>query len=515
VDKMPAYFGTIDVGTAWGAVEVDYPQQHVARRWEAAETNRLNEAHWQPVSDEINDALTADIKLLQQRCRHEANNNSVIDGGIETHVTNVVGSTGPTLQVLTDDDRFNSEIEQLLKYWSANCEFQDDLSLVDLLEGWTAQYLFNGEMLVQEIVGKGIADYRLHDLGAEAFDMTIQNPNIYGGIELDENQKVKLYHVCDPGNPGDKAKLPKEFTLHCYRRRFAMQRRGLPPMASSLPTAADMRDYDDQVQDAARAAADYSVIMYSDHPDADFSKPLNENVAVRRRTRSYAPPGWKPFELKASQPGITYDSYREQRHTDLAGTLGEMPLMIFRRSARNHNMSSARFDGARYGKAIDRFQRRLERRMLNPVLRRLVRIAQMLKLLRPTPMNRISRKLQYDFPHCVLPIAWTWPKPPPVDALKDSMAQRIQLENGTKSFTQVCAENGDRSDEVIRLRKKDNTELAANDLPPIIGALPVTDVELIKSIYSLDDEEPDATQEESTEEPNANQTDESTPTEPQ
>jgi len=81
---MPAYFGTIDVGTAWGAVEVDYPQQHVARRWEAAETNRLNEAHWQPVSDEINDALTADIKLLQQRCRHEANNNSVIDGGIET-----------------------------------------------------------------------------------------------------------------------------------------------------------------------------------------------------------------------------------------------------------------------------------------------------------------------------------------------------------------------------------------------------------------------------------------------
>lgn len=273
-------------------------------------------------------------------------------------------------------------------------------------------------------------------------------------------------------------------------------------MASSLPTAADMRDYDDQVQDAARAAADYSVIMYSDHPDADFSKPLNENVAVRRRTRSYAPPGWKPFELKASQPGITYDSYREQRHTDLAGTLGEMPLMIFRRSARNHNMSSARFDGARYGKAIDRFQRRLERRMLNPVLRRLVRIAQMLKLLRPTPMNRISRKLQYDFPHCVLPIAWTWPKPPPVDALKDSMAQRIQLENGTKSFTQVCAENGDRSDEVIRLRKKDNAELAANDLPPIIGALPVTDVELIKSIYSLDDEEPDATQDESTEEPN-------------
>jgi len=82
------------------------------------------------------------------------------------------------------------------------------------------------------------------------------------------------------------------------------------------------------------------------------------------------------------------------------------------------------------------------------------------------------------------------------------MAQRIQLENGTKSFTQVCAENGDRSDEVIRLRKKDNAELAANDLPPIIGALPVTDVELIKSIYSLDDEEPDATQDESTEEPN-------------
>jgi capsid protein len=129
-------------------------------------------------------------------------------------------------------------------------------------------------------------------------------------------------------------------------------------------------------------------------------------------------------------------------------------------------------------------------------------------------MNRIARKLQYDFPNAVLPISWTWPKPPPVDALKDSMAQRIQLENGTKSFTQVCAENGDRSDEVIRLRKKDNAELAANDLPPIIGALPVTDVELIKSIYALDEDEPDATQDEPTEPANATETD-STPTEAQ
>lgn len=481
-------FGSIIVDPSI-SYDVSVPPIQLARNWDAAETDRLNEAHWKPVTENINDSMLIDLQILQARCRHESINNSVIDSGIETQCTNVVGATGPELDVLTDDDRFNEDVEALFEAWAAECEYQDNLSLVELLEGWTAQWAFNGEMLIQEIVGKKVSDYRLHDLGAEAFDNTLQSQQIFGGIELDDQQHVAFYHVCDPETRMQKRKLRKEFTLHCYHRRFSMQRRGFPTLGSSLPTAADLRDYDDQVMDAARAAADYSIVMYTDHPDANLVTPAQKVIPIRRRMRHYAAPGWKPMELKGNQPTVTYDAYRKQRHTDIGGSLGEMPLMILRRDASNHNMSSARFDGSRYAKAVDRFQARMARRILNPIVRRLVRIAQLTGLLRPTPLDRRRRKFRDEFPNYALPIHWTWPKPPPIDAVKDAMAQRIRLENGTISFSQAVTEDGNKPADVIRMRSKDNASLVAAGLPPIVGPLPSTDPAMLAMVLQDDDDD--------------------------
>ena len=116
-------FGPIDVGTWNGTVAA--PQStgltisrpsvgDIERRWEAADTDRLNEAHWQPVTLNMNDVLETQISELQARCRHEAANNAVIDAGIETQQTNAVGRTGPRLQVLTESSRFNDDAEAIL-----------------------------------------------------------------------------------------------------------------------------------------------------------------------------------------------------------------------------------------------------------------------------------------------------------------------------------------------------------------------------------------------------------------
>lgn len=466
-------FGHYDCLAAIPTGAIDYtPAMKVTeRRWEAAETDRLNEAHWEPVSFDLNQALQSDLPTLRQRSRHEAINNSVIDGAIDTQCTNVVGANGPTLQITTDNNGFNELVEALFKHWAAECEYQDGLSIVDLIEGWIGQWAFDGELLVQEIVGKRTADYKLHDIGGDSIDHSKWGDRIVSGIEVDENERVVAYHVHDPVDQSGKKRLPKEFALHCYRRRFAMQRRGIPALASSLPDIADTRDYDDQVMDAARQAADYAIYMYTDHPDAPFKEPSKDVQAIRRRVRQYCSPGWKPAQLQSHQPAATYESFRKQKHTDI-GAAWEMPWMILRRDASNHNMSSARFDGARYTKAIERFQARIERRVLNLVVRRLVRIAQYEGLLPPTPLSKIAKKLQYQFPNCVLPISWTWPKPPPVDQLKDAMAQRIRIENGTLSVSQAITEDGGIPEDVMAARKRYNEDAIASGLPPVLGALP-------------------------------------------
>ncbi len=434
----------------------------VGRSWESADTSRLNAAHWSNVSgnDDINQDLQMDLQTIQRRARHESINNGMVEGALETHATDVVGCDVPGLQMLTDDNAFNDEVEQLFEEWSETCEHQHGLSLADLLHGWVGQWWFHGEFLVQELIGKRARDYRLHDIGAELIDLTMQAENIVLGVELDSQKRVVAYHICDPQNPGKRERLAGNYAIHAFRRRFSGQMRGIPLLGSSLQTTADLRDYDDQVMDAARAAADQSLWMISDHPDAEFAavKP-GTTIETRRRQWRHAMPGWKPAQVEAKQPMVQYVDFRKERQREI-GRPAQMPLLVVRQDASNHNYSSARFDANNYWRAIERFQKYLERRTMNKVLRRLIRLASWEGSIRPVP-NRLL-------------FSWTWPKPPSIDAVKDQVAERMGLENGTISYSDALAAKGKRFDRVVKQRQKDNEALMAAGLPPVQGALPMT-----------------------------------------
>lgn len=458
----------------WGVWEViaATPKQS-ARHWEAAQTDRLNYAHWQHASENVNLDLRTDLVELHRRVRHEAINNSILDSAIETQQTNVVSARGPALQVLSDDNRFNDEVEAMFAQWAADCEYQDGLALVDLLEGWVAQWMTYGEIFAREIIGRTIAEYKILDLGPEALDTTLIAPRVHSGVEVDETGKVVGYRIYDPANPSAKDTLPCSLALHYYRRRFAMQRRGFPGFASVLQPAADLRDYDDQVQDAARAAADHAVYFCTNHPDSEYAEPKTLSKKIQRRVEKYLAPGWEPKGIPAHQPAVTYREYRKEKLTDVSNAL-EMPLMILRKDASNHNMSSARFDGSRYAKSVERLQAKIERRFLTPIVRRLVRIAQYSGVLGPTPRQTKWERLTFEFPNLTLPISWTWPKPPPVDNLKDAMAERIKLENGTLALSEAIVADGRRPEETLRIRSRDNAALAAAGLPIVFGSVPTT-----------------------------------------
>lgn len=458
----------------WGVWHVAaFEPKQTARHWEAAQTDRLNYAHWENASDNPLLDLRTDLVELHRRVRHESINNAVLDSAIETQQTNVVSARGPALQVLTEDYAFNDEVEALFANWAAACEFQDGLGLVDLLEGWVAQWMIYGEVFAREVIGRSVSEYQILDLGPESLDTTLVAANVHSGVETDKTGKVAWYRIYDPANPSAKDRLPSSLCLHLYRRRLAMQRRGYPGFASVLQPAADLRDYDAQVQDAARAAADHAIYFCTNHPDAEFAEPKQLTRKVQRRVEKYIAPGWEPKGIAAHQPAVTYREYRKEKLTDVGNAL-EMPWMILRKDASNHNMSSARFDGSRYAKAVERLQAKLERRILNAIVRRLVRIAQYTGVLGPTPRQGKWERLAFEFPNIVLPISWTWPKPPPVDNLKDAMAERLKLENGTLALSEAIAADGRRPEETLRIRSRDNQALQNLGLPIVFGSVPTT-----------------------------------------
>lgn len=93
--------------------------QIVRARSDAAVTNDANYRHWAGADGlSANAAASPEVRrILRNRARYEAANNSYARGIVLTLANDVVG-TGPRLQMLTQDGEANSRIEREFFKWS-------------------------------------------------------------------------------------------------------------------------------------------------------------------------------------------------------------------------------------------------------------------------------------------------------------------------------------------------------------------------------------------------------------
>lgn len=423
------------------------------RRWDAAQTHRLNRAHWQGVTGRtINLDLVEYLESLRTRIAHEVANNSDAEGVIVTHIADVVGDEGPLLQVQSDNPEYNARLEDLWKEWWAQPDITGELTGVDLLDLWIRSCWLNGEFLVQILVDEnapGPIKERLHNLaprrlatppgetGADQIILGVRR-NKYGrplGYSI-SNPPEQEYGVALTAD--DYEELKPQDILHQFIRLEAGQVRGVPWFATGLPVTADLRDYDTEVLDAARAAADYAVYLHTDHPDAAYLE-VNESVPIERRTTSTLPPGWKAKSVQPTHPPTRYVEYRDEQLRKL-GSPAAMPLMIVKRDSRKHNYSSARFDDRVYDRAIKRLRAWLARNTLNRLVGILARVGGMGEnpILPPRP-TRVRYK-------------WNWPARPNVDQVKEDKAASERLKNETSCLRDECGAQGKPWDEILEQR---------------------------------------------------------------
>ena len=91
----------------------------VIGRFDAAQTTRDNIRHWA-----MADYLSADQeanpeirKTLRMRSRYEVANNSYAKGLVQMLANDTIG-TGPRIQLLTEDEHYNDEIEREFMAWA-------------------------------------------------------------------------------------------------------------------------------------------------------------------------------------------------------------------------------------------------------------------------------------------------------------------------------------------------------------------------------------------------------------
>lgn len=441
------------------------------RRWESADTNRLNEAHWQNATGQsINADLIDRLVTLRTRAAYEAANNGIIEGVITTHAEDVVGANGPTLQIESDSTEFNDTAEAVWQDWFyAPCP-NPRFSGVRLLKSWIRSLWLNGEFLAQLITSRnasGAVKMRLkpiHPRRLATPTTQVANSRCAMGVEFDDETVPVRYWIQDSAPAGQPLMTPTAFTpvpadmiVHEFLASEEDQARGVPWLAPSLNRIGDLRDYDDHVMDAADAAAMMGIAWYTDHPNANYIE-VNESTSIERRTQFTGPPGWKPIQLRGEQPTAQYVDYRREVHAEIGRTVA-MPLMTVRLDASRHNYSSARFDGANYHRVCNGLQMWLSGGpraygCLSWLFAEVVKEARFsYRELRTRP-SRIT-------------LRWLWPVPPHVDPTKERGAERTGIETGTLPFAHACAANGLDEEAVFAAEVRTNQRREALGLPPL------------------------------------------------
>jgi len=439
------------------------------RRFEAAETNRLNSAHWTWAQDEsINSWLSTQLETLRARATYECKQNGMVLGMVNTHADDVVGQDGPTLQVMSDDVAYNDALEALWGEWFAaptpDTEMSGAAWLKQAVKGLWKEGEFFARIVTDPLADTSVA-LRVQPLAARLIDTPADltgNDNVFMGIRCNSLRRPTQYYVYQESLDGLSTGLvyetvPADLMIHKFIVEEPGQLRGLPWLNTSLQPSADLRDYDDQVQDAARQIADQTGILYTDRDDIPtWTAP--ENVDVERRRIRTAPPGWKPFVYPAVQPPVQYPDYRAERMREFGRPAG-MPLATIRLDYSRYNYSSARLETQNYHRAITGLQSWISgtQRSVGTLNRLVHALAAEARFVVPA-LRRRPR---------VVRLQWTWPQRPHVDPTKEANAEAIALQNATQTLIDVLASRGeDLETHIAKLRRViDSFEAAGLPMP--------------------------------------------------
>ena len=421
------------------------------RRWPAAVTHDHNSHHWtDPAADSINDDLVADLATLRTRAKTELARNPLFEGIVDTHAAAVCGPAGPTLRVLTDSDTYNQDLEALWAEWWKAPAWNRNLHGADLLRMCVRNFWTCGEYFFKMEADRAATGIRFRLAPVRPDRVAgplgkVGDENHVLGITFDTHGRPRTYYV-------DETPVPADQMIHGFRLTEEDQARGFPWAATILDTLADLREYDVQVLDAAKAAADHALILVAKHPDAPYIE-NNEEIEIRRRRIMHAVPGWEPMQVQAQQPAAQYVEYRRERLAEL-GRPVSMPLMLVRLTAESHNYSSARMDKELFHAAVRTIQAGLTHTLLNRCVEAVRREGTLRMKLRPLPGD--TQTVRY---------AWTWPAPPHVDPAKEATAERMRLENGTLAWEDAAAAHGQDPDELFAKLERDTERRKTVVLP--------------------------------------------------
>ena len=424
--------------------------RQVKARFDSAQTTRENARHWAAA-----DGLSADgeaspevRRILRMRSRYEIANNSYAKGLVQMLANDTVG-TGPRLQMLTDDEEFNNEVEASFARWSEAVMLPQKLRTMRMArcQDGEAFAVMDTNPKIRHGVKLGLSLVEADRVCGEP--RWLEEDRSVDGIAFDQWGNPESYRVLKnhPGDalhmPGDEAvTVPAEYMVHIFRRDRPGQHRGIPELAAALDLFAQLRRYNLAVLSAAESAADFAAVLYTDTPpdgDAEDLEALDA-IPLERNMMTTVPAGWKLGQLDAKQPTATHTEFEKAILSEMARciccTYGTVAGDFS-----GFNYASGRLDNQVYHKSILVDRSCWETEVLNRIFA--VWFREYLLETRGTEREAEERH------------TWFWDGFPHVDPTKEASAQAQRLLNGTTTLAAECAREGQDYLAVLAQRAKE------------------------------------------------------------
>lgn len=431
-----------------------------AGSYRGASTTRLRKAGATPRSGDAHRDRSSRLKL-GGGAEDLLRNHPLARAIVQRRIDLVVGD-GFTLQVRTDDEAWNREVEERFNAWADNQQERGaDVRGLLSLDEMAANAVWAG------CVHGDIAFLKLDTGQLQAIEAPrIVNPGrvqdstrFRGGVEVDEFGRPVALHASEWSESGQvitpgTRRIPWEFVcFYCNPQQVRSDAtRGEPQLAASLQRYEDLDEYDLAVRAAARMAACFGLVIRSNTPGPLAGNLIGESVAGEgdvsgstQREIEFAPgmvpmlrPGEDVTQINPSQPGAGYTDFVFSQVMMVGADLA-MPLFLSMLDGRQVNLASMRALLQIVYRSFFREQRCLELRLYRPVYRFIVS-----RWIREGSLRLPTRKAGSELTGDPLRDwerhSWSPPPPPMMDAKAEIEAADAAFNARLKSKSRIAGE---------------------------------------------------------------------------
>jgi lambda family phage portal protein len=265
-----------------GSPLVDVHGRPLTRRqqYAAAKVNRLT-GGWLPANQDVNEVIRTSAPMLRARVRQLVRDfpyfaracNVLVDFTVGTGTNFQSRILNPTWRPGSTDRKFDrvtsQKIEDAVAWWADEADASGKLHFQELERLAKRQEVEAGEYL---FVKTQIRDRRRYapfalmayegDWLTSSHATPVGKNKIDQGIEYDtQTGCVAAYHFTDPWGGGKTQRIEAEHVLHGFDLHRPGQLRGVSPFVTAVLIAHDLNDYLDATIDTAKLAAKYLAII--------------------------------------------------------------------------------------------------------------------------------------------------------------------------------------------------------------------------------------------------------------